>query len=63
MEITEPRTVYGIKSELTPDGIVWHLTEGWKDNASSFATWTRRIATYGDYLQCRCDLLKLEGRA
>lgn len=53
-------TVYGIKSESTPDGIVWHLMEGWKDDRSSFATWTRPLATYTDYARCRADLKQIE---
>jgi hypothetical protein len=63
MEITETRTVYGIRSESTPDGIVWNLMEGWKDNRSEFATWTHHIAAYTDYAECKRALRMLEGRA
>jgi hypothetical protein len=63
MEITGTRTVYGIRSESTSDGIVWHMMEGWKDDLSSFATWTRQLATYSDYRECKRALRTLEGRA
>jgi hypothetical protein len=63
MENNGTRTVNGIKSESTPDGIVWHLMEGWKDDRSEFATWTRQLATYTDYAECKRALRMLEGRA
>jgi hypothetical protein len=63
MEIAGTRTVYGIKSAATQDGIVWNLMEGRKDARSEFATWTRQLDTYTDYAECKRALRSLEGRA
>ena len=54
------RPAYGIKSERLPTGIVWHVMRGWRDDASHFATWTHRVATYTNYNGARRRLRQIE---
>lgn len=55
-------TTYGIKSECTDNGLVWHLMRGVRratDNFS-FATWTDRISSFTDYREARAALRDAE---
>jgi len=53
-------TCYGIKSEQTQDGIVWHVMRGYRTPESRFATWTEPLSTHTDHAEARRELKTVE---
>jgi hypothetical protein len=56
-------TCYGIKSERTESGLVWHVMEGTRPTGRrlpTFATWTRRLSSHTDYADARAALKRAE---
>ncbi len=53
-------TCYGIKSEQTQDGIVWHVMRGYRTSESHFAIWTEPLSLHTDYASAKQELSCVE---
>jgi len=53
-------TCYGIKSEQTDTGVVWHVMRGYRTPGSRFATWTEALSAHTDHKEALSELKCVE---